>query len=162
MQDNLAVHVARAVGSPGSAVLIFVPGMASILSLMDSFETLKSTDVEYKVRAALPLLLQTTFPAENVSVHGSRMRWRDIDCIRTALFRSCQRHRSSLLGNHGQASPRMSSAKRYSYEPSSPGIEGSRLSLRSPIVLSLVYSRKQKDDTGLFQHVLRLRPKGFD
>lgn len=51
MQHSLAVQVARAVGSPGSAVLIFVPGMASILAIMDLFELISSADVTYKVRA---------------------------------------------------------------------------------------------------------------
>lgn len=49
MQHSLAVQVARAVGSPGSAVLIFVPGMASILAIMDLFELISSADVTYKV-----------------------------------------------------------------------------------------------------------------
>ena len=51
VQHSLAVQVARAVGSPGSAVLIFVPGMASILAIMDLFELISSADVTYKVRA---------------------------------------------------------------------------------------------------------------
>ena len=49
MQTNLAVQVARAVGSPGSAVLIFVPGMATILEIMNLFELISSADVTYKV-----------------------------------------------------------------------------------------------------------------
>lgn len=52
MQTNLAVQVARAVGSPGSAVLIFVPGMAAILEIMNLFELISSADVTYKVRWA--------------------------------------------------------------------------------------------------------------
>lgn len=50
-QHSLAVQVARAVGSPGSAVLIFVPGMASILAIMDLFNLITSADVMYKVRS---------------------------------------------------------------------------------------------------------------
>lgn len=49
LQTNLAVQVARAVGSPGSAVLIFVPGMATILEIMNLFELISSADVTYKV-----------------------------------------------------------------------------------------------------------------
>lgn len=49
LQHNLAVQVARAVGTPGSAVLVFVPGMASILAIMDVFDKITSTDVTYKV-----------------------------------------------------------------------------------------------------------------
>lgn len=52
-QHSLAVQVARAVGSPGSAVLIFVPGMASILAIVEHFEVISSTDVVYKVRATV-------------------------------------------------------------------------------------------------------------
>ncbi|CAM9805903.1 unnamed protein product, partial [Pylaiella littoralis] len=49
LQTNLAVQVARAIGSPGSAVLIFVPGMATILEIMNLFELISSADVTYKV-----------------------------------------------------------------------------------------------------------------
>lgn len=50
LQQNIAVQVARAVGTPNSAVLVFVPGMASIMAITDLFEKFTSTGVTYKVR----------------------------------------------------------------------------------------------------------------
>jgi len=43
VQLDLALHIARTVGRPGSAVLIFVAGMAEIVDLVDKFETLNES-----------------------------------------------------------------------------------------------------------------------
>jgi ATP-dependent RNA helicase DHX29 len=43
LQLDLALHVARTVGRPGSAVLIFVAGMAEIVDLVDKFEALNES-----------------------------------------------------------------------------------------------------------------------
>jgi HrpA-like RNA helicase len=43
IQLDLALHIARTVGRPGSAVLIFVAGMAEIVDLVDKFETLNES-----------------------------------------------------------------------------------------------------------------------
>ena len=54
LQLDLALHVARSVGKPGSSVLIFVAGMAEIVELSDKFEALNEGGggggVTYKVK----------------------------------------------------------------------------------------------------------------
>jgi len=52
LQVELAVHVVRTVGKPGSSVLVFVSGMGEIVELSDRFEALNegagSGGVTYK------------------------------------------------------------------------------------------------------------------
>ena len=43
LQAELAVHVTRSVGRPGSSVLIFVSGMGEIVDLVDRFEKLNES-----------------------------------------------------------------------------------------------------------------------
>ena len=56
LQADLAVHITRSVGRPGSSVLIFVSGMGEIIDLVDRFEKLNEGEgggegVTYKVVA---------------------------------------------------------------------------------------------------------------
>lgn len=82
LQTNLAVQVSRAVGSPGSAVLIFVPGMATILEVMNLFELISSADVTYKVREEL----QARSSSSGVSMLGFSVGESRV-ALRTAVHR---------------------------------------------------------------------------